>query len=172
MTPSGNTNVQLDGSPLDAAIFGILLVGAIGVLIRRRSKVGILLAANWPILIYLLFCLISVTWAYHPDVSLKRWIKSIGDPAMVLIIVTDAQPVAAFNRAISRVGFVLLPTSLLLIKYYGDLGRASSPDGGMNNTGVTTNKNTLGVVLLVISLGALWHLITIVRDKHRADRRR
>src|SRR5690348_10701540 len=77
--PSGD--VQLDGSPLDAGALGLLLVAALAVLIARRKRVRTLLAANWPILIYFAYCVISVAWSYHPDVALKRWIKAIGDLA-------------------------------------------------------------------------------------------
>ncbi len=76
---------------------------------------------------------------------------------MVLIVVTDRQPVAAFERLFSRIGFLLLPASLLLIKYYGDLGGAYARAGDQN-TGVSTNKNMLGVVVFVVSLGTLWHI--------------
>jgi len=171
LSPTGG-NVQLEGSPLDAAIFGILLCASIGELLRRRNKVLRLLAANWPILLYFSYCLISITWSSHPGVSFKRWFKSLSDITMVLIVITDPRPLAAFKRLISRVGFVLLPTSLLLIKYFESLGRGYSPIGETENTGVTTNKNILGVVLLVISLATLWHVITLVRDKTRANRRR
>jgi exopolysaccharide production protein ExoQ len=171
LTPTG-PNAQLDGSPMDAAVFGILSAAAIGVLIRRNRRTRTLLAANWPILIYFLYCLVSVAWSYHPDVSFKRWTKSIGDLAMVLVIVTDEQPVAALKRLISRVGFVLLPASVLLIKYYGDLGRGYDPVGGAMNTGVTTNKNLLGVMLLVVTLGTLWHLTTLMHAKGEPNRGR
>jgi O-antigen ligase len=123
-------------------------------------------------LIYFLYCLVSVTWSYHPDVSLKRWIRATSDIAMVMIVVTDRQPLAALKSLISRIGFVLLPASMLLIKYYGNLGREYTPSGELANTGVTTNKNVLGVILLVISLGTLWHVITILRRKDLANRRR
>ncbi len=166
------TNVQLEGSPVDAVVQGILLAVAVGVLIRRDRRTRILLAANWPILIYFFYCLISVAWSSHPDVSFKRWIKAIGDVAMCLVIVTDGRPLAALGRLISRVGFVLLPASVLFIKYYGDLGHGYSPDGGQMNTGVTNNKNTLGVMLLVISLYTLWHVMALLRTKSRPDRRR
>lgn len=172
LSPPSDTNVQLEGSPLDAAFYGVLLVAAIGVLIRRRRKSGVLLVTNWPILIYFLYCLISVIWSYHPDVASKRWIKSILDPAMMMVVVTDRQPVVALRRFISRVGFILLPLSLLLIKYFPDLGRSFTPSGEPMNTGVTTNKNTLGLVILVISLGTLWHIISLVRAKGTPDRRR
>jgi exopolysaccharide production protein ExoQ len=172
VTPTGG-NVQLDGSPLDAAVFGVLLAAAVAVLIWRGKRTRTFLTSNWPILIYFFYCLISVAWSYYPDVSFKRWIKAIGDVAMVLVIVTDGQPIAALSRLISRVGFLLLPASVLLIKYYGDLGRGYDPSGGMTNTGVTTNKNTLGVILLlVISLGTLWHIITFIRATGRPNRGR
>lgn len=171
LSPTG-TNVQLEGSPFDAAIFGILECASIAALVQRRNKVLRLLAANWPIVLYFFYCLISVTWSSHPEVSLKRWFKSLSDITMVLIVITDARPFTAFRKLICRVGFVLLPTSLLLIKYFEHLGRAYSPIGEIENTGVTTNKNILGVVLLVITLGTLWHVMALVRDKACANRRR
>ena len=169
--PSDDGNVQLQGSPLDAAIFGTLLIAAIVVLIQRRDRTSALLAANWPILIYFIYCVVSVAWSPHPDVSFKRWIKAINDLAMGMVVITDGSPIAALKRVISRVGFILLPASVLLIKYT-NLGRGYTPDGAPTNTGVTTNKNTLGIVLLVIGLGTLWQIITLVRSKGRADRRR
>jgi exopolysaccharide production protein ExoQ len=172
MSPSSGTNVQLEGSPLDAAVFAVLLAAAIGVSICRKRKTLLLLATNWPILIYFLYCLISVTWSDHPDVSFKRWIKATSDLAMALIVVTDGQPVVALKRLISRVGFILLPISLLFIKYYERLGRGFTPDGLPENTGITTNKNILGVVLLLISLGALWQIASLMRERGRSDRRR
>lgn len=173
ITPPTGTNVQLDGSPLDALIFGLLLAAAVVVLIWRGKRTRAFLTANWPILIYFFYCLISVIWAYFPDVAFKRWIKAVNDLAMVLVIVTDGQPVAAIRRLISRVGFVLLPTSVLLIKYYGDLGRGYTPDGAPMNTGVSTNKNSLGLIVLVISLVALWNVraLLIHRDEPNRGRR-
>lgn len=171
VTPTG-LDAQLNGSPVDAAIFGVLEAAAFGVLIFRSKRVRTLIAANWPIVLYFAFCLISVIWSSHAEVAFKRWIKALGDIAMVLVIVTEPHPVEAIRRLISRVGFVLLPTSVLLIKYYGNLGRGFTPDGVPMNTGVTTNKNTLGVMLMVISLGTLWQVIRILRDKRYPHRRR
>lgn len=172
ITPAAGTNIQLDGSPLDAAIFGVLLIAAIAVIVRRGQRALSFMTVNWPILIYFFYCLISVAWSYHPDVALKRWIKSIADLAMCLVIVTDPQPDAALKRLISRVGFLLLPVSVLLSKYYDNLGRAYTPDGMPMNTGVTTNKNQLGVTVLVISLYTFWHVITLLRTRNRPHRGR
>lgn len=171
IAPTG-ANVQYDGSPLDAATFGVLLAFAIGVLMTRYRRTRVLLVSSWPILVYFFYCLLSVSWSYYPDVSFKRWIKAIGDLAMVLVIVTDRQPVVSLSRLISRLGFILLPASVLLIKYFPELGRGYTPIGEQMNTGVTTNKNVLGVVLLVISLCTLWRVMAIMRDKGTSNRRR
>jgi O-antigen ligase len=166
-------NMQLDGSPVDAAVFGVLLATAIGVLIRRKSRTRTLLLANWPILIYFLYCLVSVSWSYHPDVTFKRWIKAIGDVAMALVIATDVQPVAAIRRLISRIGILLFPTSVLFIRYYPDLGRGYTSDGLPMNFGVTTNKNSLGLIVLVVSLVVLWNVRSLLihnDEPHRGRR--
>jgi O-antigen ligase len=171
-TPGIHTSSQLDGSPFDALVLGLLLAAAILVLIWRRKPALTLLAANWPILIYFSYGLVSITWAYFPDVAFKRWTKALDDLAMVLVILTDGQPVAAIRHLISRVGYVLLPASVLLIKYYGDLGRGYTVDGDQMNIGVTTDKNKLGLVVLVLSLGALWNVRVLLIDKNEPRRGR
>lgn len=163
---------QAEGSPVDAAFFGVLLVAAIAVLIHRKRRSRILLGANWPIVIYFVYCLLSVTWSVHPDIAFKRWIKSTIDIAMVLVVITDVNPVAAIKRLISRAGLILLPTSLLFLKYFPVLGRSFTADGIAENTGVTTNKNVFGLVILLISLGTLWQIIDLVRARGRANRGR
>ena len=91
---------------------------------------------------------------------------------MVLIVVTDAQPATAFRCLYSRVGFILLPLSLLFIKYYPELGTAYDSWGARENTGVTTDKNMLGVLVFVIGLGALWQVLSLLRDKEQPHFRR
>ncbi|MFZ3378006.1 MAG: O-antigen ligase family protein [Candidatus Acidiferrales bacterium] len=157
---------------MDRAVFGLLLAAAVVVLIRRSSRTRTFLRANWPILIYFFYCLVSVLWSDFPDVAFKRWTKAIGDLAIILVIVTDAQPIAALRRLFSRTGFVLLPTSVLFIKYYENLGRGYDPIGLPMNTGVTTNKNMLGVTVLVLSLGAMWQVLTLFRANGQHNRGR
>jgi O-antigen ligase len=117
--------------------------------------------------------LISLIWSDFPEWGFKRWVRALGDVIMVLIIVTDAQPTAALRRLFSRVGFVLLPASVLLIKYYPYLGRGFGEFGDeIVNTGVTTNKNSLGVLVFVVAVGTLWQVIGLLRDKKQPNRTR
>lgn len=170
--PSGQSlDVQLDGSPTDALVFAVLMAAGIGILIRRGSRTGALLKASLPILVYFLYCLASILWSPFPGVAFKRWTKDVGDLVMVLIVVTEADQMAALRRIFSRVGFILLPASVLLIRY-SDLGRGYDPDGVSMNTGVTTNKNTLGLITFVVALGALWSFLLVLRAKRQPLRGR
>jgi uncharacterized protein (TIGR03382 family) len=156
---------------MDAAIFMALLGLGLIVLFRRRKKATAFLRANGVVIVYFLYCLISVTWSPFHGPAFKRWIKAIGDLVMVLVLVTDGQPIAALRRLYSRVGFILLPFSIVLIRYT-DLGRGYDPDGNPMNTGVTTNKNSLGLIVFVISLGALWNVRSLLMDRKAPYRTR
>jgi O-antigen ligase len=172
IAPPADVDVQLHGSPVDRFVFSALLAAGIVVLIRRRSRTTAFLRASWPILIYFAFCLLSVLWSDFPFVAFKRWTKAIGDLVMVLIVVTDAEPAAALRRFLSRTGFVLLPLSVLLIEYFPALGLAPISAGRLVNIGAAMNKNALGVITLVLSLGALWRVLTLLQARGLPNRNR
>jgi O-antigen ligase len=115
--------------------------------------------------------MVSTTWSAFPGPAFKRWTKDLGDLVMILVILTDAQPIAALRRLYSRLGFVLFPLSIVLIRYT-DLGRGYDPDGVPENTGVTTNKNSLGLIVFLVSLGALWNVCALFMDKEAPNRTR
>jgi exopolysaccharide production protein ExoQ len=157
--------IQMDGSPIDAAFYGILLIAALCVLVRRGGRVLNFLRASTPILIYFSFCLVSILWSDFPGVACKRWIKATGDLSMILIVLTDRRPVAALSRLFSRTAFILLPMSLVFIKYYPDLGREYDPWSGRQMfTGLTPDKNLLGVITYVLLLGVVWRILALFRS--------
>ena len=171
---TGDTPDQyLDGSPLDRYFLAVLLGVALVVLFSRRQQVLALLKSHRIVILFFLYAGLSVTWSDFSDVAFKRWIKALGDLVMVLIVLTDADPAAALKRLLKRVGFVLLPLSVLLIKYYPDLGRIYKPEPGIwlpMWTGVTTNKNFLGIITLLFGLGSLWRLLNARRQAEPARR--
>ena len=156
----------LDGSPLDRNILAGLIAAGVTVLFGRRREVGTLLRANWSILVFFVYCGYSVLWSDYPDVAFKRWMKAVGDLVMILIVLTDPDRPAALKRFLARIGFLLVPTSILLIKYYPDLGQVySGAAGKVRYSGVTLDKNMLGLVCLVSGLGCVWRLIEALRDR-------
>jgi exopolysaccharide production protein ExoQ len=159
-------------SQLDQLVaFALMLFGVI-VLIRRRRRVTGVLKTSWPIVLYFSYALVSLVFSDFPGWGFKRWVRALGDVTMVLIVVTDPQPTAALRRLFSCVGFVLLPVSVLLIKYYPELGRGFSEWGGdeIVNVGVTLNKNSLGALVFLITLGTLWQVLSLLRDRELPNR--
>jgi exopolysaccharide production protein ExoQ len=167
---SGSLASTLDGSPTDAAIFEVLILAGIVVLFQRKQRSLSLLRACVPVLVFFVYTLLSTAWSPIHGPAFKRWIKDVGDLVMVLVLVTEADPVAALRKLFSRVGFVLLPISVPLIRY-SNLGVTYDEDGP-TNTGVTTNKNALGLIVFLISLGVLWHIRTLILDKRAPNRTR
>jgi exopolysaccharide production protein ExoQ len=157
-------------SQLDQLVGGTLMLIGLVVLVRRHRMTLAVLRAGWPIFLYFSFALVSLVWSDFAPWGLKRWFRAIGELAMVMIIVTDAQPIAALKRVLSRVGFVLIPTSVLLIKYYPHLGRGYDAWGAMVNVGVTPAKNSLGVLVYVLALGTVWQIISLLSDRKQPRR--
>jgi len=160
--PQGSPDQYLEGSPLDRNVFiGLLALGVI-VLVTRKRKVGTLLRANGAILLFLSYSAVSVTWSDYPEVAFKRWIKFLGDFVMILIVLTECDYLNAIKRVLARAGFVLLPLSVLLIKYYPSVGRGYGPwEGKQYFNGVGDNKNALGMISLILGLGSLWHFLQL-----------
>lgn len=158
-------DTYLDGSPIDRIVYSVLMLIGVIVLVRRGPKAARLLQANLPILLFFLYCALSVLWSDHPDIALKRWIKSLGDVIMVMIVLTETDWLAAMRRLLARVAFLLIPLSILLIKYYPSIGKSFKHYGTPIYMGVTTNKNILGVVCLLCGLGSLWRFLGAYRGR-------
>jgi len=157
---------QLDGSPLDSLVFLALIVAGATVLSRRRLDWGGLLRSNRWLIIFFIYLGISVLWSEYPFVSFKRWIKDLGNIVIVLVVLSDDNPVAAVRFLLARCCYLILPLSIVFIKYFPSLGRGYDPwSGTAFYTGLTTNKNTLGGTLFVCSLYLVWMLV-------QPDRRR
>jgi exopolysaccharide production protein ExoQ len=160
ITPGPSVDVNLEGNPIERNIFTGLLAIGIAVLISRGRKTSRLLRMNGPILLLVAYWAVSTLWSDYPDVAFKRWIKALGDFVMVMIILTDPEPTAAIKRFLARAGFILIPTSVLLVKYYPNLGMAYK-HGWEDHvaTGVTNDKNMLGVICLLFGVAAVWRIL-------------
>lgn len=153
---SGTTG---EGTLLDASVFAALMVCGLIILMKRSVPWGSIFRNNWALLLFVIYCGISVLWSDFPFVSFKRWVKAFGDPIMALIVLTDRNPLKATDVLFRVCTNTLLPISGLFVKYYPHLGRRYSEWTGMTiYTGVSTNKNLLGFVLMVCGLSLIWRL--------------
>jgi exopolysaccharide production protein ExoQ len=169
VTSSSSPEQYLDGSPLDRNLYVVLLFAGVIVLVGRRTAVLKLLQANWLLLLFVSYCAVSILWSDYPDVAFKRWIKSLGDYVMVFIVLTDRDRSRAVKQVLARVGFVLLPLSVLLIKYYPELGRSYARfEGTQYFMGVAQDKNMLGMACLVFGIAAAWRFFQEFHSAHKS----
>jgi exopolysaccharide production protein ExoQ len=170
---SGNAAVaSVEGSPLDAALFALLEVLALAVLMRRQQKVVSILRNNWAIGVFFAYAGLSIVWSGYPLVTLKHWIKGIGDLMMVLVILTEPKISTAIERVFTWLGFMLLPLSVLFIKYVPQMGRRLNLGWAMEPVGVATQKNSLGELCDVIGIVLLWRFLQAYKDRGNPDRKR
>jgi exopolysaccharide production protein ExoQ len=163
----------MEGSPIDRLVYTSLLVVGLIVLVTRSKRVGQLLRGNGPILLFFLYCAVSLLWSDYPDVAFKRWTKAVGDLVMVLVVLSDRARFAAVKRILAWTTFILIPLSVLFIKYYPELGKGYGVwDWKPFYTGVTTNKNTLGVICLFLGLGSVWRFLDAYQRQEDTSRTR
>jgi exopolysaccharide production protein ExoQ len=168
-TATIDMSVYEEGTPIDRAILATLIVAGLFILNKRLNWSEMFRSNIW-ILLFFLYCGISILWSDIGFVALKRWIKVIGALIMVLVILTEDDPAEAIKTLIIRCAYILIPLSILFIKYYPDFGVGYSPWGGKGLlTGVTTNKNNLGRLCLICGLILFWHGVTLWHSKNISE---
>lgn len=161
MAPAASPDQYLNGSPVDRSIYVFLLAASVVVLLKRRRFVAHILTNNWLIIMFVLYCGMSISWSDYPGVALKRWIKSLGDYAILLILLTERDRTRALQQVFATVAFILMPLSVLLVKYYPELGReyAAHWEATQFFVGIADNKNMLGMVCMVFGLASFWRVL-------------
>jgi len=170
--PGTATDAYIDGSPLDRNVLTFFLLLGLFALSKRAQQVRTILAANPALVIYFIYCLISLLWSDYPFVVFKRWIRSVADVVVILIIITERNWVDALKRVLTRVGFLLIPLSILFIRVYPSLGRAYSIGGAPSWTGVGTDKNALGMICMLFGVFLLWNGLGTYMDREAKYRTR
>jgi O-antigen ligase len=149
-----------EGSPFDRNVFLALILCGGFILSRRSIRWSELFKANRWLVVYFLYLGISVSWSDNSFVSFKRWFKDVGNLIMALVILTEQDPVRALRSVLVRAAYILIPLSVVLIKYFPDLGRYYNAwIWTYSYCGVSQNKNLLGSVLIVCTLGLFWHFL-------------
>jgi exopolysaccharide production protein ExoQ len=167
---AGGVSVE-EGSPLDASFCFALIIAGSCILIRRQVRLSEIIANNGWLIVFLLYCFISLTWSDFPFIAFKRWLKILGHPIMALIVLTEPNPEEALIRLMKRCAYLIVPVSVLWIKYYPDLGRGFSPWGGAETNGIAIGKNMLGADCLILGYFFFWYWLQI-RQTERSRWRR
>ncbi|MFO1313548.1 MAG: O-antigen ligase family protein [Burkholderiales bacterium] len=152
-------------------IFGLcLLVAGMASILKSRSvSIATMLRSSVWLCLFLTYSLVSVFWADDSFVALKRWGREVLAVVMALVICNQQNPFQAMRRLLRRAVFVLIPVSLLLIKYYPTMGVQYRKLGGQMWIGAAMQKNSLGRLCAVALLFGFWSLYQGHRD-HLASR--
>ena len=162
-----------EGNPLDRTIFFILILLAVGILMSRSFQWGDFFARNFALMMLLSFALVSVLWSDFPFVAFKRWFRDLGNYLVILVALSDPHPLEAVRTLLRRLCYLLVPLSIVFIKYFPDLGKEYwSWTGAAMFTGVTTNKNSLGAVCLVSGIFFFWDTVTRWADRKERPTKR
>lgn len=157
----GDTYATMEeGSPVDRYIFASLEVVGLFIIVKRRLSISEFIRVNPVLAVLYLYCAISIGWSDFPFIAAKRFVKALGNIIMILVVCSEPNPFATFRAIIRRSACVLIPLSIVLIKYYPSLGRSYHRfSGELTVTGVTTNKNSLGLLCVIVGLFFVWDLI-------------
>jgi len=149
-----------EGSPLDACFYFVLIAAGFYVLNKRQVRLSEIVRNNGWLIAFLLYCFISIAWSDFPFVAFKRWFKILGHPIMVLIVLTEPDPEEALRRLMKRCAYVVVPVSILFIKYYPQWGRDYDAWSGFpTSNGIAIGKNLLGADCLILGFFFFWHLL-------------
>ena len=148
------------GNPIDRVYFSFLIAAGVLVLAKRSIAWREVIGKNSGVAALILFAGLSVVWSDNADLSFKRWIRSSGVLISVLIVLTQSDPVEASKRLLRRCMYVLIPLSVLLVKYFRHLGVGWDYFGNTMWAGVTTHKNSLGQLACVSAVFFIWSLIS------------
>jgi O-antigen ligase len=166
-----SANAYLEGSSLDRNIFLLLIVLGTVVLLSRSVPWMRLLAANPIVVTFFVFSLASLLWSDFAFTAFKRWYKVLGHVIMALVVLTDKDRDRAFMALFRRATYVLVPGSVLFIKYYPELGRGFNIwTGAATDVGITTDKNALGNLCLISGLFLLAAFMGSQQRKAALDR--
>ncbi len=155
------------GSPLDRLFLVTLLcmglfILAVSFIDRSGVKIDWLgfIKKNYWLVLLLYYMLISIFWSDIIFISFKRWSRELIAVVMSLLLLTEPSSRQAFESLCRRTIYILIPFSLVLIKYFPNYGKQYERwSGGVMWVGVTLQKNGLGRLCLISAFFLIWSLV-------------
>jgi exopolysaccharide production protein ExoQ len=156
-----------ESSPVDRTFLIALICIALLVLVRRNFDWGSALRENRWLVLVIAVMFISIFWSDIPDTSFVRWVREFQAVIMGFLILSEPSPRRAMECVLRRTIYVLIPFSVLLIKYFPVYGRIyNSWSGEEQWVGVTLQKNGLGRLCLIAAIYILWSLIRRLQGRN------
>jgi exopolysaccharide production protein ExoQ len=153
----GGTNGSGFGSsPWDAAFFAVVFGASLVIATSRGVKWGKFLAANIPLMLIYAYFISSTIWSDDPMGSAKKIFKDFALLFVIGLIYSEKEPLQAMRAIFIRSACFLFPLSLVFDRWFPRFAREFSPNGTMQFSGVTGQKNTLGEMVFILCAVLLW----------------
>ena len=170
---SGYAQVLEEGNALDRTIYLGLIVASVAVLLRRSFSWSEFGTRNMALVAFLAFALLSVLWSDYVFVAFKRWFRDLAQYLTLLVLLTDPRPLDAIGTVYRRACYILIPLSIVLIKYFSHIGRQYEVwTGQPMYVGAATSKNVLGAFCMFSVLYFAWDTQERWADRRQPTTRR
>jgi exopolysaccharide production protein ExoQ len=158
--PATTDLMDLAGTQWDRLVLTTLIVLSLFVLYSRAERAKKILVRNKWLVVLFFYIALSILWSNFPDISFRRCLRSVGMLVVVLVALTERDPLDAIRALLRRVYFVHIPLSIAAIKYFRHIGVAYNWAGTEEMwTGLATHKNCLGQVAMCASLLCTWQIL-------------
>ncbi len=170
-SPVGTDDV-LSGNPIDQVVISAFLLSGLYILSKRKIAWERLFKNNLWIVLWFLYLGVSIAWSDFPGAALRKWVKGSTTYIMVLVVITDPNPFESIKTLIRRCAYILMPLSIVLIKYFPDIGIAWNEWGAHSLAGVAIGKNQLGRLCLTCGIIFISNIAVTLRREHNLDDRK
>ena len=154
------------GSPLDQVFLIAILCLGLSILVSRKFGFSLAMKENNALMLLIFYMLVSVFWSEFLFDSIKRWIREFIAIIMAFLVRSEKDPRQAMQSLFKRTIYILIPFSLILIKYFPEYGIQYRSMGGQMWIGVAMQKNGLGRLCIIAAFYLIW---TLVRRWKRID---
>lgn len=155
-----NVDADLSGGIVDRAVMTLLLLLGLYVLSTRPGRTKKILSHNRWVLVLFAYMTLSIIWSNFPAISFRRSFRSMGTLVVVLVALTEDDPLSAIRTLLWRLYLVHIPASLIAIRYFRHIGVAYNWSGIEEQwQGLTTHKNCLGQVAMCCGTFCVWQII-------------
>jgi O-antigen ligase len=136
-----------------------MLIALVTLIKRKFDWRGAIKKNKWLIILVILM-LVSIIWSSIPYISFKRWTRELAPILMAFVVFSEPSPQHALEAIFRRMTYIMIPFSILLIKYFPMYGRMYNPWTGEEMwIGVTLTKNCLGILCLTSGFFLIWSLV-------------
>ena len=156
----GGGETVAEGSSVDRIFLSVLLIWGLLILSKRKVNWSGVMRENAWLMLLIGYMLVSILWSDMQFISFKRWVRELTAVVMALVVMTEQDPRLAMQILLKRTVYILIPFSLLLIKYFPLYGvQFASWSGERMWVGVTLQKNALGRLCIISAFFLIWTLV-------------